>query len=391
MIDSIIEDLRFAYDDPAEFSVPIDTNYYQHDFDIQQKKLNLNTRGLRISKELFPNLYKSIQHINQKLKIKNEIVFYLMPDKNHNAYCLPITNKESAVIINSSLVELLDEKEMEYIIGHEVGHHIFSHLNYPSETVEGKENIALKKLSQAAEISVDRLGLYCNNDLDACINCMMKMHSGLKPPHINFDHKAFINHLKTIVDLKGDRNQIYHTHPLMYVRAKALIIFSESKTYQESLNIYKKFKHTKKEMDEFVNRLISESEGFAFEEEQIEEYEEIRLWVITKLLISNNKWTSKERKILQNYFEEKKIKKIDSFIKDSKQSGLSPIVQINKRFNEIISFSLTKSKKEKLIQEMKILCSELISVHDHKREILLEQLSKISNRIGLEKTIHIKI
>ena len=34
----------------------------------------------------------------------------------------------------------------------------------------------------------------------------------------------------------------------------------------------------------------------------IEEYEEIRLWVITKLLISNNKWTSKERKILQNYF-----------------------------------------------------------------------------------------
>ena len=144
-------------------------------------------------------------------------------------------------------------------------------------------------------------------------------------------------------------------------------------------------------MDEFVNRLISESEGFAFEEEQIEEYEEIRLWVITKLLISNNKWTSKERKILQNYFEEKKIKKIDSFIKDSKQSGLSPIVQINKRFNEIISFSLTKSKKEKLIQEMKILCSELISVHDHKREILLEQLSKISNRIGLEKTIHIKI
>jgi len=72
--------------------------------------LSLNTRGLRISEELFPNLYKSIQKINDKLKITNQIIYYLMPDKNHNAYCLPINNKKSAVIINSSLVELLDEK-----------------------------------------------------------------------------------------------------------------------------------------------------------------------------------------------------------------------------------------------------------------------------------------
>ena len=49
---------------------------------------------------------------------------------------------------------------------------------------------------------------------------MMKVHSGLKPPHINFDHNAFIKHLKTIIDLKGDKNQIYQTHPLIYVKQK---------------------------------------------------------------------------------------------------------------------------------------------------------------------------
>ena len=280
---------------------------------------------------------------------------------------------------------------MEYIIGHEVGHHIFSHLNYPSSISNGKENIGLKRLSQAAEISVDRLGLYCNNDLDACINCMMKIYSGLKPPHINFDHKAFIDHLKTIVNLKGDRNQIYQSHPLMYVRAKALTIFNESKTYQESINIYKKFKHTKKEMDDYVMRLISESEGFAFEEDQTEEYEEIRLWLKTKILISNSRWTDNTKKILKNDFGNDKYNKINNFILDSKKIGKNPITEINKRFDEIISFSLTKTNKEKLIIEMEDLCKDLISKFDYKRDILIEELSKISNKLKLNKTIHIKV
>ena len=41
--------------------------------------------------------------------------FFLMPDAALNAYCLPLTNKECNYY-NSSLVELLDQKEMEYII-----------------------------------------------------------------------------------------------------------------------------------------------------------------------------------------------------------------------------------------------------------------------------------
>ena len=42
-------------------------------------------------------------------KTTNEINYYIIPDSSHNAYCLPITKKESAVVINSGLIELLDE------------------------------------------------------------------------------------------------------------------------------------------------------------------------------------------------------------------------------------------------------------------------------------------
>ena len=387
MIKKQIKDIQYAYDDPKEYSVNINNNYYLEDYQIKAKKLELNSRGLKISEELFPGLYKSIKNVVEKVNITNEISFFLMPDTALNAYCLPLTNKESAIIINSSLVELLDQKEMEYIIGHEIGHHLFSHLNYPAINVENNDNIALKRLSQAAEISVDRLGLFCNNDINSCINCMMKVHSGLKPPHINFDHNAFIKHLKTIIDLKGDKNQIYQTHPLIYVRAKALIIFSESEPYVKSIN-KKNFKHTKNEMDEYVNRLISSSQGNAFENEQVEEFEEIKIWAKAILVVSKKKWTNDEKSILSSYLNESDINKIDLFIKESNKSKRNPVTEIKLRFKEVVKSTLTKSKKEKLFNEVLMFSKNLIQNHNYDRNILLEELSKISNLIGYEKAVH---
>ena len=389
----LIDDIKYTYDDPKEYLVDIDSQFYQTDFEIKSKKINLATRGLQISEELFPRIFKSIKKVNEKLNTTNEINYYIIPDSSHNAYCLPITKKESAVVINSGLVELLDDKELEYVIGHEVGHHVFSHLNYPRNFHEHNENVGLKKLSQAAEISVDRVGLYCNNNLDACINSMMKMASGLKPPYINFNHKVFINQLKSIIDLKGDKNQIYQSHPMIFVRAKALLIFSESKAYNESIG-NKNFKHTKKEMDTYVNKIISQSEGYAFDEKQTEEYNDLKMWTEVKIMISNKNWQEGEKILLENSIGKEKMKKIDSLIVLKKKSGLDPIKEINKKWNNIVttrSSLLTKTKKEELIDELESLCKDLINSCGHKHEKLLEELSKISNNLGLDRTIHIKI
>ena len=386
-----LDEIRFIYDDPKEYSITIDDDYFQNDSDIRNRRLKLSTQGLKISKELFPNIFKITEKINAKLNLDNEITYFIEPNNFHNAYCLPISAKESAVIINSGLVELLNDEEMEYIIGHEIGHHLFSHKNYPKVTIDGSENIGLKRLSQAAEISVDRIGLYCNNNLDACINCMMKIASGLKPPHINFDHKTFIDQLKNIVDLKGDRSQIYSTHPMIFVRAKALIIYSESKPYQQSINLSNQFKHTKKEMDTYVNDLISQSEGYAYDEEQSEEYNNIKMWAEVKLMISNNTWTNSEKKILEKSIGTHHLNKIDDIIKVSNQAGLNPLNEINNKWDNIKNSSLTKSKKEKLITELEILSKELIIMCNHKQKDLIESLSKISNDLGINKTIHINL
>ena len=56
-------------------------------------------------------------------------------------------------------------------------------------------------------------------------------------------------------------------------------------------------------MDTYVNNLISQSEGYAYDEEQTEEYNNIKMWAEVKLMISNNTWTNSEKKILETRAE----------------------------------------------------------------------------------------
>ena len=62
----LIDDIKYTYDDPKEYLVDIDSQFYQTDFEIKSKKINLATRGLQISEELFPRIFKSIKKVTEK-------------------------------------------------------------------------------------------------------------------------------------------------------------------------------------------------------------------------------------------------------------------------------------------------------------------------------------
>ncbi len=74
-----LDDIRFIYDDPKEYSITIDDDYFQNDSDIRNRRLKLSTQGLKISKELFPNIFKITEKINAKLNLDNEITYFIEP------------------------------------------------------------------------------------------------------------------------------------------------------------------------------------------------------------------------------------------------------------------------------------------------------------------------
>ena len=64
------------------------------------------------------------------------------------------------IILTSRLIELLNEKELMFVIGHEVAHYIYQHSIYPNPNTEENEitKLNILNLSRAAEISADRIG-----------------------------------------------------------------------------------------------------------------------------------------------------------------------------------------------------------------------------------------
>ena len=135
----------------------------------------------------------------------------------------------------------------------------------------------------------------------------------------------------------------------------------------------------------------STSHPIDFTDDLIREYNNIKMWAEVKLMISNNTWTNSEKKILEKSIGSDHLNKIDDIIKVSNKAGLNPMNEINKKWDSIKNSSLTKSKKEKLITELEILSKELIILCKHKQEVLIESLSKISNDLDINKTIHINL
>ena len=115
------------------------------------------------------------------------------------------------------------------------------------------------------------------------------------------------------------------------------------------------------------------------------------MWSEIKLMISNNKWTQSEKQLLEQSIGNNNLMKIDNLINTAKNSGINPINEINKKWDNIKHNTLTKTKKENLVEELENLCGVLILECGHQRETLLDTLSKIVNDLGLNKTIHIKI
>ena len=129
---NLIESVRYSKDNPEEYNINLDINIKKNSEEekkIDQDRAFLLSNSVRVSKELFPSIDRSINQALEKLKINNHdqnINFHIQSNAETNAYCrvVPFTNIVD-IVINSSLVELLDEKELSYVIGHELAHYLF--------------------------------------------------------------------------------------------------------------------------------------------------------------------------------------------------------------------------------------------------------------------------
>ena len=202
-----LDKFRYSFDDPSQLNISLKKDPYEKA--TIQKSDNINqllSTSVRVTKEIFPNINSAIDNVFKRLKIENNLNFFVTA--NHfqtQATCSAMPLGDSAeIILTSKLIELLNGEELESVIAHEVAHFYYQHALYPqpNSSMNRVETLNLLNFSRAAEISADRIGFIGCGSLESSLRAMLKITSGLSDKHLKFNFSNYLDQLESLKKLK---------------------------------------------------------------------------------------------------------------------------------------------------------------------------------------------
>ncbi len=197
--------------------------------------------SVRLSSTMAPGVHAIAGECIDALGIDIPVELYVYASPQFNAACVKPEEGRLFVMFSSALLENFRGRELCFVMGHELGHHLYGHHDIPIGWIlNGSQNpgpqLALKLFawSRYAEVSADRAGAHCARDFESVGRALFRMTSGLGDDIIDFDLRAF---LAQIDDMQagdagngpsGPREDWFSTHPFSPLRVKALALFFRS-------------------------------------------------------------------------------------------------------------------------------------------------------------------
>ena len=368
---------KFASDNPDEFG--IDIKKFEKPKVLDESHLsNLLSHSIRVTKDILPNVTKSIDTVFKKLQIENQFNFFVTSDTYQaNAACsLMSVSSKPEIILTSKLIDLLEDKELEFVIGHEVAHYIYQHALYPNHQNEENRNLKLNilNLSRAAEISADRIGFLACGSLEASLRANLKLASGLGNKHLNFKFSAYLDQLRELETLGKSESQLWSTHPSFLIRMQALIWFSMTKEYHEFFETKKKGTYKILEIDKKIENSLKKIIGNEIDITNKEIFDRALFWGSLNLYLSDKKFSKSEQELFIKKFGKEKAKKAISLLRVSNQGMLEKKVETS--FTE--ASILLKTDKAALVSELKKVEKDMDGNKVKKTEILKKLLNFIN-------------
>ena len=245
-VDKSFETLRFSGDLPAKagdegaFTPSSREQKTYHAFILRE--------AVKVSTGLFPKVSAVFEGVKSKLGLGSGVECFIRAEAKITASCCNLgesfkSGREPlvAVVLTSGIVETMEEGELAFVVGHELGHFLFEHraCPLPKEDDTELEILQAMQLSRAAEISSDRIGFICCGGDDPCarmetgFRAILKTVSGLSGEHFRADLPAYLDQLRENEDILKYSAEIWSTHPMFPLRVKALNLFSMSQAYYD--------------------------------------------------------------------------------------------------------------------------------------------------------------
>jgi Zn-dependent protease with chaperone function len=207
-------------------------------------KLILEGHSFKVTRELAAGLFDLFQEVKKKLEFQEEIDFYVTNSPEVNAFALSAAEEGEANIINinSGLIDKMDDDELRFIIGHEIGHLISKNANisrlirFVFPEPDKLPVLLYHKINlwnKLAELTADRYGFIASPNLEKCLSNFFKLSSGLDPRRISFDFAEYLTENDKIIKyFQENKGQNLASHPINPIRIKALVLFDNSELYK---------------------------------------------------------------------------------------------------------------------------------------------------------------
>lgn len=213
-------------------------------------RAGMEVTSIKVEKSVMPRLYDNLYSVKEKLGFTQDVEFYITnsPKVNACTYFGTTPGRPLIVELNSSLIELMDEAELRFVVGHELGHQIDGNfeltklINFVFPDLAGMSPLLLQLKvrfwQQLCELVADRYGFLAVEDLDVCVSAFFKMHSGLNLRRMDIDIQAFIENNRRLLKYYTDGNFLSldnYDHPVDAIRVEALNLFATAR-YQMELD-----------------------------------------------------------------------------------------------------------------------------------------------------------
>ncbi len=287
--------------------------------------------GLLLSESMTPVLESRLQEVCERLILPRQTVTaFVYNDANVQADCL-IDSPESCVLrFSSGLVNLMNDKEFQFIAAHELGHFLLGHGACSQYTGDGSSESFITQ--RARELSADRIGFLGVDNLDASLKAIIKTASGLGNEFLRFDVASFMSQTEMLSNpSRGEsRNS---THPSMLIRCRAMLRFSMSITCLQDLkNIKDSVIH---DIDKKVTRDLEKFVDGHIRVRRQEFCDDIALWKTCMLIISEGSFSKDVQDRVTSNLGEDLLRGLKSFFESHDIDELEGEAQ--KRFNSVIS------------------------------------------------------
>jgi len=200
------------------------------------RRATLLASAVRVGPRTLPALHQALGRVAERLGSALAFEAYVFPDAALRAYVAQ-PGPTTIVALSSAALGLLRGPELEFLLGHELGHLLLDHAAFPdgqllhSGVLAPLQQMRLRAWQRAAEISADRAGLCACGSFESAAAAVFKTLSGVDAPREAWDPAELVTQwddLRREVSVLGERTHWELTHPFMPLRMRAMQLYAEA-------------------------------------------------------------------------------------------------------------------------------------------------------------------